>query len=74
MKGQWVFAVFFFFFFSARITPVFEHRLSYVTLHCEVTNHPDILDPKDVKVIWMKSDAVLEPTDDIEVVHPVSGF
>ncbi|KAL8558815.1 hypothetical protein ACOMHN_046397 [Nucella lapillus] len=54
---------------TTRITPVFEHKSSIVMLHCEVeiTDDP----AAEVKVIWLLRDAVLEPSEHIEIVKPV---
>ncbi|XP_070188099.1 uncharacterized protein [Littorina saxatilis] len=54
---------------ATRITPVFEHKTSIVTLHCEIAKPVDPL--TEVKVIWLRSDAVLEPSDFVEIIKPV---
>ncbi|KAK7507142.1 hypothetical protein BaRGS_00001077, partial [Batillaria attramentaria] len=56
---------------AIRITPVLEHQRSVVTLHCDIGQAME--SDVQVKVIWLFSDTVLEPSDTIEIVKPVGG-
>lgn len=56
--------------FPGRITPVFEHKSSIVTLHCDIEKPTDPL--IEVRVIWLFSDTILEPSEYVEIVKPVS--
>ena len=57
-------------FCPGRITPVFEHKTSIVTLHCEIEKPTDPL--IEVRVIWLFSDTILEPSEFVEIIKPVS--
>ena len=48
---------------------MFEHKTSIVTLHCEIEESADA--SAEVKVMWLLSDEVLEPSDDVQIVKPV---
>ena len=57
-------------FCPARITPVFEHKNSIVTLHCEIEKPTD---PSiEVRVIWLYSDTIIEPSEYVDIIKPVS--
>ncbi|PVD39248.1 hypothetical protein C0Q70_01876 [Pomacea canaliculata] len=54
---------------ASRITPVFEHKSSIVSLHCEID--PSEGKEERVHVMWLYSDTIIRPSALVEIIEPV---